>query len=242
MVNVSGALVMKRLERTLEKVRLEAAEVEEQLREKEEKLHELLAKRGKALVRLGKHYLPELNRKTIQNTFSEIQDQLLQIVERKERRYQQIKGQADRLSARKQICEARLKEIVELIAREEAGLLEKEMSVAEILKKDDVFQKLTTTALQAEERLTRNEERLAEIEQDSKEKLPDYEKSSLFQYMLNRDFGTTKYSSKGWTRRWDQWIARTIDFGELKQSYLFLKKTPELMRKELSDGKKISMT
>jgi hypothetical protein len=93
---------------------------------------------------------------------------------------------------------------------------------------------LSAAALAAEAELQRNEERIAEIRLDAQEKLPAYERSRLFQYLLERRFGTAEYRGRGLTRRLDRWVSRLIDFGRAQRSYEFLKRTPELMEQEVA--------
>lgn len=236
-MNVSGQLVIKRLVRAIGKARENASELEKSLRETEVRSQELLEKRGNAILDLAKHYLPELNREAIHKTFQEVQGNLLQVVERKESRYTQIESRYERLLARQDEVQNRKEELTDDILKNSALLSSKEQAVSKSLQSNETFQKMTRTALQTEERLARNESRLEEIKRDAKEKLPDYEKSSLFQYLLRSDYGTTKYSGKGWTRRWDRWVARKINFGSLKQSYDFLKTTPKLMEEEIDRRK-----
>ncbi len=101
------------------------------------------------------------------------------------------------------------------------------------LAQDETFQELSQEALVAEAALKSNEERVAEIEQESAEKLPAYENSRLFQYLMARQYGTPSYQYRGLTRRLDRWVARLVDYHRARRSYLFLQRTPQMMREEV---------
>ncbi|MEO1525244.1 MAG: hypothetical protein AAFX06_07390, partial [Planctomycetota bacterium] len=105
------------------------------------------------------------------------------------------------------------------------------------LTSDDSFVRLSGQAATAEAALERAESNLNEIEQDAAKKLPAYRKSSLFTYLRDRNFGTPEYTKRGITRRMDRWVARLIDYRKSKQSYDFLRDTPDRMRKIIADDR-----
>src|SRR5690606_24910314 len=86
---------------------------------------------------------------------------------------------------------------------------------------------------EAERRLARDEERAQEMAREAAAKLPAYERSKLFQYLVKRQFGTPEYRFRGITRRLDAWVARLIDFDRAKRGYDFLRVTPELVAAEV---------
>jgi hypothetical protein len=107
-------------------------------------------------------------------------------------------------------------------------------TVASALAENPEFQNLSKQALDAEVKLHRNEECLAEVLEEARTKLPAYERSRLFSYLYQRKFGTEAYQSRGFTRRMDRFVAQLIDYYPARTSYEFLTKTPRLMQEELT--------
>ena len=101
------------------------------------------------------------------------------------------------------------------------------------MKQMPEYQTLTNEAALAEQRLTQNEERMQQVNDEAGEKLPSYENSRLFMYLYNRKYGTSEYESRGLTKRLDRWLARYIGYTKARRSYDFMKVTPGLMANEL---------
>jgi hypothetical protein len=105
------------------------------------------------------------------------------------------------------------------------------------LRSEPEFVRLADRAAVAEASLERAEANMLEIDQDSARKLPGFNESSLFRYLYDRGFGTPTYTKRGLTRRVDRWLAKYIDYRKARESYEFLKKTPEQMRAIIADDR-----
>ncbi len=193
--------------------------------------------RSEALVVLAEHYLPELTPDAIRQTWSEIRHSLSQLLERKEAEVRQLQSRLDELSDRR----AELEQQLVAISRELDEAVEAQQAVAtEVereLQNDQRFVQLSDRAAVAEASIERAEANLQEIDQDSARKLPAYDDSALFRYLLERDYGTPNYTHRGFTRRMDRWVAKLIDFNQAKQGYDFLRKTPEQMRQIIAEDR-----
>ncbi|MEL7338287.1 MAG: hypothetical protein AAFN70_19000, partial [Planctomycetota bacterium] len=110
-------------------------------------------------------------------------------------------------------------------------------TVAQRLRDDPDFQRLSQLAARAEAELERAEANLAAIEFDAQQKLPPYENSDLFQYLVDADFGTDAYARRGFSRRMDRWVAKLIGFADAKRSYDFLMETPQTMRRVIAEDR-----
>lgn len=183
---------------------------------------------------LAEHYLPELSRPAIAGTFAEVRDDLLTVLAQlQQSQHSAALGrdllQGEQESLREQIDATTLQLNDKVRQREEL-----EQQVADALAADSGFQKLSQQLQQAESRLAQNERTLAEVKQESQEKLPPYRQSQLFMYLHRRQFGTPAYASTGLVRRLDRWVAELIDYRQARQSYEFLTLTPGLMEDELA--------
>lgn len=231
---IPGRQILEQVQRALEQSRSTAAEVDASQKRLKSQIDQVVSERGAALLELAQHDLPNLRRETIQNAFAEIQRELLLIVERKERTVSELSGRIERLLASE-------KEQVQSRTAIDAGFTKAagdqkqlEVQVQAELQKDAEFPKLSQQAVEAEAALHRDEKRVAEVQAESAEKLPAYERSSLFQYLYRRGYLNPEYTSRGLTRRLDRWVSSLIEYPTAKRGYEFLKKTPEMMREELN--------
>jgi hypothetical protein len=230
---VSGSDVFRDLQHALEDARSLSSEVQTEAQKLDAQMDELIARRGETVVELARHYLPELSRAAIGNTFTAIQHDLQQLLERKDRRVDELTEQFDRLETERQQTEHDLDVVTGRLNEKVRQREQLQQTVAAALAENNKFQSLTAQALQAEAELDRMEQRVEEITREAAEKLPAYEGSRLFQYLYNCRFGTPDYRRRGLTRRLDRWVGRLIDFYPARKSYEFLRRTPELMREEV---------
>ncbi len=191
---------------------------------------DLVDHRGDALIELAEHYLPDLSENSIRNTWQEIRGSLADALMRKQDHQRRLRDALAAANASRVELE---NELVAIGAELDAAV-ESQQEVAnqveQTLRQSAEFVELSDRAAIAEAALERAEANLQEIDQDSARKLPAYEESSLFRYLHDRGFGTPQYSSRGFTRRADRWLAKFINYNRARQGYEFLKTTPEKMR------------
>lgn len=194
-------------------------------------------KRSDTLVRLAKHDLPELTAESIRDAWFEVRASLADILYRKQQHVRELSVQLNGQMESHREDESQLVNLNERLdeARDAQAKLISEVESA--LRDDAEFVTLSDRAAVAEAALERAEDNLLEIDQDSARKLPAYENSDLFTYLRDRDFGTSQYKHRGFTRRMDRWLANWIDYKEAKKSYDFLQKTPESMRKIIAEDR-----
>lgn len=193
--------------------------------------------RDEALVNLAEHYLPELTREAIRNTWIEVRSKVSQILLRKEDHCNRMKTTLAEWNDKRFLQNERLTQVT---ADMDVAINEQEelsQEVEEQLKQDPEFVRLSESAVKAESALERAEANLNEIEQDSARKIPAYEKSTMFTYLRDRKFGTAEYKKRGLTRRMDRWLAKFIDYKKAKQGYEFLKRTPDRMRQIIAEDR-----
>lgn len=197
-------------------------------------VEQLVSDRGAALLELAQHDLPDLKRETIQSTFAEIQADLLQIVDRKDRAIAELQGRVQRLLATEQdasLSRSQVDSQLTQLLTEQSRL---QSVVQSELQSHSQFPSLSKQAVDAEAALHRDEKRVADVQSGAKEKLPTYERSSLFQYLYRRRYLTPDYTARGWTRRMDRWVSELIGYPTARRGYEFLKNTPVLMQNELA--------
>ena len=233
-MTIPGRQVLEQIRRALEESRSASAEADTAQTRLKSQIDQIVSERGAALLELARHDLPDLKRETIQNTFAEIQRELLQIVERKERTVSELSNRIERLLAAEKESSQSLTAVDAKLAAAVANQKQLVAQVQAELQKDPEFPTLSEQAVAAEAALHRDEKRVAEVQAESAEKLPAYERSSLFQYLYQRGYLNSEYAARGLTRRLDRWVSSLIGYPAAKRGYEFLKKTPELMTEELN--------
>jgi hypothetical protein len=230
---IAGSDVLRVLEDALAHARGRSNELQNSLSQLDQVTQEAVARRGQALLDLARHYLPEMSAQAVERSFHEVRRDLEDLLLRQQRRQRDLQTQLDAALDQRQQMETQLEQITAelnaLVTRRE----ELQTQLADQLLADAEFQQLSQRAFAAEEELKRNEERVAESKKEAKEKLPAYERSSFFQYLHKRNYGTPKYACRGMTKRLDGWLARMIDYPRARHSYDFLRLTPELMAAEV---------
>ena len=193
--------------------------------------------RSDALVDLAEHYLPDLSRESIEQSWIEVRSNVSRILLRRDEHRERLQRPLNEFRDKRNLLEDRLFELNESINRADAEQSRLADETEATLAKDETFARLSGQAAMAEAALERAEANLDEIEQDAAKKLPAYRESSLFSYLKKRNFGTSQYTTRGLTRRVDRWLAKFIDYNKAKQNFDFLVKTPDQMRKIIADDR-----
>ncbi len=231
---IPGRQVFQEIRHAHEQARANAVRAEGAERHLKTEVEQVVSDRGTALLELAQHDLPDIRRETIQSTFAEIQRELLLIVERKERTLSELQGRIQRLLAAEQAASQSRSLADAQLTQQLAEQTRLQAVVQSELQTHAEFPSLSKQAVEAEAALHRDEKRVADVQAGSSEKLPTYERSSLFQYLYRRRFLTPEYTQRGWTRRLDRWVSDLIGYPTAKRGYEFLKTTPVLMQNELT--------
>lgn len=203
-------------------------------RELDKAMGHIVDRRGQALFELAHHYLPNIDQQTVANTFAEVRQEILEILERKRHHEHKLENTIADDETEQRRLQQELVQVTSQLNEKVAQREELEKVVAERLDDDSRFQDLSKQALSAEQELNRNEQRVTEIQAEARDKLPSYEKSRLFKYLYERGFGTSEYRKRGLVKRLDDWVAKMIDYSRARRGYDFLRVTPELMAQEVS--------
>lgn len=199
--------------------------------------HNLQEERSAALVDLAEHYLPELSREAIANTWNEIQPDVESLILRKEDHQRRLQSELAELSSKHDRQQQRLMENRSQLDQATEQQQHIATEVEAVLRDDQAFVELSDRAAIAEAALERAEANLAEIDQDAARKLPAYQQSQLFRYLYQRGFGSDAYRYRGFTRQMDRSLAKFIGYQKARAGYEFLKNTPDQMRKVIAQDR-----
>lgn len=196
-------------------------------------LNRLNETQNAVLTRLAEIALPSLSHADINETHSGVRQRLRELAERRQRSEEELTARKRRLENDLARREQAVTDAAARANERVAAFTQRQNELAQHLAQDPDYQSMKQGCEQAKARIERDQARMAEVEQDTAEKLPDYENSKLFQYLQDRDYGTANYDAWGPIKSIDRRVARLIDFASLRESYHFLTTVPGLMRDEL---------
>ncbi|MEZ5963804.1 MAG: hypothetical protein R3F56_08155 [Planctomycetota bacterium] len=228
-----GSEVYRDLQQRATGARNEVDTVASELRNVQQRTQDLMTRRTASVQRLAEHYLPTLDDRSIENNAAGVQAQLRAVQERQRAEVASLREQGAALTKVLAEHEATLHDVtarLDVCVQRRAAL---EADAAKLLERDPEFEPLAKRAAETERELARDEERAQAIAREAADKLPAYERSRLFQYLVKRDYGTAEYRGRGLIRRLDRWVAGLVDFARAKQGYDFLRVTPELVAAEV---------
>lgn len=230
----TGTEVIELIQQAVQRASSTAAAALQRTATLESETDDWLRKREQGLKELAEHYLPRVDRGTIDSTFVEVRSDLENVLSRRNRELSRIEEVLARELPKLEIGEAQFSTATEDLRAATAELERGHERLAEQLASDATFRSLTDQLLKCRQRLRQFQDRLQEIRSEAKVKLPPYEASTLFQYLWRRQFGRVQQRGNLMTRRWDRWLARLIDYRRASKSYGFLRATPELMEQAVN--------
>ena len=231
---LDGTEFFQQLQHAIGRARSEADHCKNELTLLNDRLDELIGRKGETFVELARHYLPEVTKEAIENNFSEVRDELLEVLSRKQRHQSKLNERITEWQVSRDKLEAALADVTHQLNDITKQRDELEQKLADRLQNDAQFQDQSRDAIRTEQELILNRGRVQEIQREASEKLPAYENSALFHYLYSRGFATPDYSAFWPFSALDGWLADFIGFRQARQSYIFLHATPELVQAEVA--------
>lgn len=178
-------------------------------------------------------YLPSLDAQSISQTLKEAQADVRRIFAKKQEARKQLEGGMQEAAGKKKGLESQLKEVT---AGLEGAAKERERLAgvtAKALQEDARYNQIGVEAVEKRKQLDADAKRVKELEAEAKEKLPAFRQNKLFNYLLEREFGTDEYVSGGIIKALDSWVANIIHYAEQKKNYDRLKNLPQQAAEEV---------
>ena len=112
-----------------------------------------------------------------------------------------------------------------------APLLDKAEAATQLrLEQDEGYRQQLKKTREAERIAGHAEEKTQLAEQDRVDKGKPYEDDTLFSYLWERGFGTSKYHANPLTRLLDAWVARLVGYQDARSNYHMLLEIPARLR------------
>src|SRR5262245_31801057 len=134
-----GGDVLSLLQTELNQAEQELATCQNEIGQTDSKIRGLLAGRSDLLMKLARHYLPEVSRPAVEKLTVEIRDQLLAIGARKEARRRELQQGLDRCQQEAEHTQANLDRVTVLLNEKVRERERLEAQAAEALKNHEDF-------------------------------------------------------------------------------------------------------
>lgn len=233
-MSIKGSSVHKKIKAKVGEVETQSNSFAAQLYKIEGNLDKLTVEREEFYVKLASHYLPELEADSIKETLKDIREEIENVFREKQERRSTIEKLMKENRAKNDTLENEIERTATQIEQE---VQEKDKILAKInedLKKDVEYTAKDEEAKKAQARLQQYQKRVAEIEEEAQQKIPDFERNKIFSYLVKTGYGTEEYQRNGMRKRLDSWAAEKVDFAGNKRRYDFLKSMPEMMKTEVT--------
>ena len=232
-MSTSGSSVHKTIKSKIGEVESSVSGLASQIYEKERSLAGLTSEREKYYGLLASHYLPESDASALAVSLRELREDVEKIFYEKKERRKALERAMEENRRGNQELERRIDELTAQIDQKAVVRDRIVELIAGDLKKDPIYVDFDEEAKKAEARLQQNRQRVAEVEEEARTKLPAFTGNKLFRYLLQTGYGTENYRPGRLRRRLDTWVARKVSFTENKKCYDFLTSMPEMMGAEV---------
>ena len=237
-MSVPGEDILAKIEDAAARLREDARRTAERRDEAESDRARRAEQRDEVLASLARVSLPSLDAGDIEKTHAGLRRELRDLAGRRQRTETELKERRHRLSEEFERRDALVRQALAAEREASAAYDARREELERSLEEDADYAAMKSRTEAARLRLERDARRLAEVEEDAAEKLPEYEASPLFTYLRDRRYGTADARGGPITRRIDDRVAAHIDYATLAEGYRFLTDVPALMRDELDRRRK----
>jgi hypothetical protein len=234
-MTISGSSVHSKIKSQINEIENEHEKLSSKIYDYEKDINSLMEERENTYGKLAAFYLPEMDAESVKNTLKEVQQEVQLIFEEKQLRRKKVEELMKDSNENKKGLEDKFENITEKLR--EKGKEHDKIKGAVMKECNEIpkYKEIYSQAGQARGKLEQNKERVDEVQNEAKEKLPAYENNKLFLYLIEKNYGADLYIGNTITKKLDAFVARIIKFDEAKKNYDFLKSMPKLMKEEVDN-------
>jgi len=235
----SGKSVKREIESIANNLYSEYSAVNSEVEQYECSIKKVSSEREDILLRLANTYLPELDADNIQKTLKEVQAEVQSIFRQKQQRRTELTSIMEESEEKRETLQEKVNNFTEKLNDEVARRDELSAKAGAELKKDPTYKPLTKRANSLMSDLEKDEKILNSTTAEFVQKRKAIESNRFFRYLLKRNYDPEH------PRFFDAWIAKAvaynddkkqfIGFVEVKKTYDYLKRMPELMKKDYEE-------
>lgn len=234
----SGSSVYSEIQDKLREVESQSTKIGREIQQVQGVVRDLSQQQEDAYVQLALVYLPEMEANAVKKTIKEVRGEVQKIFDRKNARRAQLEELVEDASTQRTKIQTRLNKITTELDEATEQRLAVEAEVGKDLSQNPTYTGLVEKNKFTTERLKQDEIRSQTFAKEVKAKIGAYESDSLFMYLIERGYGTSKQKGNNLTRILDSVVAKVVNFEENKQNYLFLEAMPKKMQEEIEQERK----
>jgi hypothetical protein len=194
------------------------------------RIRKLASRRTDAFVDLARHYLPDLTHDSLAAAWHEVSNQIRDLLLLKNDKRRGLKEQLQQVQSQQQQLEQELEELRQQLDHAKLVLSCKMGNYRKMLREDPRIKACNQAISSIDHEIECYLSQLDAAQEEAKRKLPEYQESSLFRYLRERQYGTPAYDGRGLERHWDGWVAKLIDYQNASKSFHHLSTTPNLLQ------------
>lgn len=227
----SGSSVHRSIREAVSQLESGTRKLYDTLSQYENEINTLTEKREDILFTLATTYLPDMTASSVRDTLKDVRSEVQGIFMSKQERRKELETLIVEATDKQKELQVRLDEVTSNLSAkaDERNRLSRETDKVLAGNTDYVALKKELEVRTAE--FNKNL-KVAEIyAKEAKKRLPDYERNELFNYLLERGFGTEEYHANPIARSLDGFVAKVIDYAGQKKDYDIITLLPEQMEK-----------
>ncbi|TWT92705.1 hypothetical protein [Stieleria varia] len=194
------------------------------------RMRRLAKQRSNALVELARHYLPELNHQSMQNSWAEVREKVRDLLLQKNDRRRMLREELQQATKHRLELEHERESAKQSLHHERVVLSCKLGNYRKVLRDDPAIRNATDEIAAIDVDIECCLTELERTNECAKRNLPAYEQCHLFNYLIQQNYGTPQYLGRGLQRRWDRWVAKLINFDNARSSFEHLHAAPAALR------------
>jgi chromosome segregation ATPase len=227
---ISGRQALAHIEQTIEKIRRQEAQLEQDYAAATEEVGRLRLQLTESFRELARLKMDALKQEQVVGELDAAERQALNLLNSRREalrqlteRRRQTEERVRQAEAARQTAVDALEKILEQVETIRRNVEAKVSIDAEWITARAQVNQVTGQAQQAEKKAV-------QAEADRDEKRRPYEEDKLFMYLWNRKFGTAEYRAGHFTRTMDRLVARVVGYDKARANYALLNEIPERLR------------
>ena len=219
--DIHGSMVTR-----IRKVRRQLDDEERRVDALQQQLAETGERRGGTIRALAEFHVPGMSEEAVADTLAEMEDSVRAIFDAKKDRLSDVERLIPAQRGTVAQAEAALATVTEALnetGRERARLAHIVYGELQAMHR---WQQLFKRVRRLEARVVASEKRHEAAQREQADKVPSYERDTIFRYLAHREYGTAAAVGNAVTRGLDRWVAGVMQYDDARAKYDFLNELP----------------
>ncbi|MEO0368829.1 MAG: hypothetical protein AAF197_08595 [Pseudomonadota bacterium] len=226
----TGVEVLMQLDSTLQQVRRNTVGIDTKLARLSQSIGQSQHQRMGLIRDIARVRIKEIESGGLQSELTSADREVLQLLESRETAFTKLNTQIKASEVEVEAAEQNRAANLATVNAASEALVELEASVQEALKTDQAYLALVEQAARAENIATESLAKVERARESMAERAVPYKSDSLFMYLWDRGYGTTKYDAGLFARWLDGWVAKVVNYEPARVNYWNLTEIPRRLQ------------